>query len=64
MYGKLAVAAALGLRSTLQLVEIQASNDFIVDIPVVNFSHRYSLQVSLKRIDIVTLKLKIAEFIP
>lgn len=46
VYGKLAVAAALGLRSTTHLVEIQMENALMVDFPSINFSHKYDLQVS------------------
>lgn len=46
VYGKLAVAAALGLRTTVGFVEIEQTSDFAVDLPV-DLSHKYNLQVSL-----------------
>lgn len=49
VYGKLAVAAALGLRSMLHLVEIQSNNTLVIDLPLLNFSHRYNLQVRDKK---------------
>lgn len=45
VYGKLAVAAALGLRSSFHLVEIQRNNEFIVNLPL-GFFFRYNLQVN------------------
>lgn len=44
VYGKLAIAGALGLRTTVQLTEIDTDDTFIVTIPNI-LSHRYFLKV-------------------
>ncbi|KAJ8939295.1 hypothetical protein NQ314_011152, partial [Rhamnusium bicolor] len=44
VYGKLALAASLGLRTKLKLIEINAPNLVVVELPLLDFSYSYDLQ--------------------
>lgn len=46
VYGKLALTASLGLRSRVKLVEINAPNLLVFQIPILDFISTYDLEVS------------------
>lgn len=49
VYGKLAIAASLGLRTKLEYCKIDATtniNTFILEFSNLNLMHKYSLEVS------------------
>lgn len=45
VYGKLAVAASLGLRTKMHLVEIDAPNTFVMKILTLDVEHAFDLNV-------------------
>ncbi|KAJ8982234.1 hypothetical protein NQ317_013536 [Molorchus minor] len=44
VYGKLAIAASLGLRTKFKLAEISAPNILVLNLPALNFMNTYDLQ--------------------
>lgn len=51
VYGKLAIAGSLGLRTKIKLVEVQSDNPSLqricIELNALNLSHSYSVSVSI-----------------